>query len=92
MKERYIEIMITVECAEVFLLNQEKLCGQRVVDTLEEAAEFLEENMAYVCRDIKELREYMEENMDITGLSDQELIQELEVFPLKGHGYLVVEV
>ena len=30
--------------------------------------------------------------MDITGLSDQELIQELEVFPLKGHGYLVVEV
>lgn len=84
--------MITEECANVFLREQEKLCGQKVVDTLEDAMEFLEENMAYVCRDIKELREYMEENMDITGLSDEELVQELEVFPLEGHRYLVVEV
>lgn len=87
-----MENMITKECGEVFLREQEKLCNQRVVDTVEEAMEFLEENMAYVCKDIKELRAYMEENMDITGLNDEELVQELEVFTLKGNQYLVVEV
>lgn len=84
--------MITKECGEVFLKEQEKLCGQKVVETVEEAIEFLEDNMAYVCKNIKELRDYFEENMDVCGISDEELVEELEVFVLSGGRYLVVEV
>ena len=58
----------------------------------EDAEVFLEDCMAVVCKNIKEVREYFEEvGVDISEMSTQELEEALEVFPLPDGRYLVVE-
>lgn len=81
------------ECINVFLENQSQLFDESVAETPEEAEAFLEDCLAVVCENIKEVRDYFEENgMDVTHMSDQELEEALEVFPLQNSGrYLVVE-
>ena len=77
---------------ETFLKNQGKLFDENVAETLEEAKEFLEDCMALVFQNIKEVRKYWEEEgMDIEELSDEELKEELEVFEIPDGRYLVVE-
>lgn len=83
--------MYDKECLEVFLKEQGKLFDEPVAETIEEAAEFLEDCMAEVFTSLTELRQYFEDNMDITDISDEELVEELEVFKLSGGRYLVVE-
>ena len=79
-------------CAEVFLKEQSKLFDEPVVFDLEEAVEFLEDCLAQVFENIKEVREYLsEEGMDVEALSDEELSEELEVFKLPDGRYFVVE-
>jgi hypothetical protein len=79
-------------CGKVFLENQEKLTGEAVVETQEEAMEFLEECMAQVFNSPAEIRDYWEAmGMDAAELSDEEIIEELEVFSLPDGRYLVVE-
>ena len=81
-----------VECAEVFLKEQEKLLKERVVETLEEAQEFLEDCFAVVLSSAKEIREYFKENaMDVHGMSDEDILECAEVFLLPDGRYLVVE-
>ena len=59
---------------------------------MEEAKEFLEDCMAVYCKDIKELREVMDdEGMDVSDLSNDELLEQLEVFRLDNGGYFFVE-
>lgn len=77
-------------CLETFLKNQERLFDQPVAENLEEAEEFLDDSMAQVLDDIKELKEYMEENMDIADMSDEELLEQPEVFELPDGRFLVV--
>ena len=79
------------ECLEVFLKEQGKLFDEPVAETIEEAEEFLEDCMAEVFDSLDDVRQYFEENMDITDISDEELMDELEVFKLPGGRYLVVE-
>ncbi len=80
------------ECLEIFLEKQLQLFREEVVSDLEEAEAFLEDCMAAVCQDIEEVKEYFEESgMDISGMSDQEITQASEVFPLSGGRYLIVE-
>ena len=80
-----------VECAEVFLKEQEKLLKERVVETLEEAQEFLEDCFAVVLSSAKEIREYFKENgMDVHGMSDEDILECAEVFLLPDGRYLVV--
>ena len=77
---------------QTFLKNQGKLFDENVAETLEEAKEFLEDCMALVFPNIKEVRKYWEEEgMDIEELSDEELKEELEVFEIPDGRYLVVE-
>lgn len=77
---------------ETFLKNQGKLFDENVAETLEEAKEFLEDCMALVFQNIKEVRKYWEEEgMDVEELSDEELKEELEVFEIPDGRYLVVE-
>ncbi len=78
-----------VECAEVFLKEQEKLLKERVVETLEEAQEFLEDCFAVVLSSAKEIREYFKEN--VHGMSDEDILECAEVFLLPDGRYLVVE-
>lgn len=80
------------ECLEVFLEKQLQLFREEVVSSVEEAEEFLEDCMAVVCRNIDEVKEYLEESgMDISGMSNQEIEEASEVFPLSGGRYLIVE-
>lgn len=80
------------ECAKVFLRDQKQLFDEPVAYDLEEAKEFLEDCMAVYCKDIKELREVMDdEGMDISDLSNDELLEQLEVFRLDNGGYFFVE-
>ena len=81
------------ECAKVFLRDQKQLFDEPVAYDLEEAKEFLEDCMAVYCKDIKELREVMDdEGMDVSDLSNDELLEQLEVFRLDNVGYFFVEV
>lgn len=80
------------ECAKVFLRDQKQLFDEPVAYDLEEAKEFLEDRMAVYCKDIKELREVMDdEGMDVSDLSNDELLEQLEVFKLDNGGYFFVE-
>ena len=80
------------ECAKVFLRDQKQLFDEPVAYDLEEAKEFLEDCMAVNCKDIKELREVMDdEGMDVSDLSNDELLEQLEVFRLDNGGYFFVE-
>lgn len=80
------------ECAKVFLRDQKQLFDEPVAYDLEEAKEFLEDCMAVYCKDIKELREVMDdEGIDVSDLSNDELLEQLEVFRLDNGGYFFVE-
>ena len=78
---------------EVFLAQQGKLLREPVAETPEEAEEFLEDCMAVICKNKKEVRAYFrEEGTDIAGMSDADLLEAEEVFALPDGRYLIVEV
>lgn len=79
-------------CLQAFLDQQDKLFKEPVAETLEDAEEFLEDCMAVVCKNIKEVRAYFEdEGADIAGMSNDELAEASEVFALPDGRYLIVE-
>ena len=47
--------------------------------------------MAVVKKDMKEVKKYFKDNMDITGMSDEEILEASEVFPLPDGRFLIVE-
>lgn len=79
-------------CLDTFLNQQGQLFREPVAETPEEAEEFLEDCMAVVCKNIKEVRAYFEEEgADIAGMSGEELAEASEVFALPDGRYLIVE-
>ena len=79
-------------CLETFLAQQGKLFPEPVAETAEEAEEFLEDCMAVVAGNIREVRAYFEEEgVDIAGMDDEELEELQEVFALPDGRYLIVE-
>lgn len=84
--------MINESYAKTFLDNQGKLFDEPVANTIDEAMEFLEEVMAVVVNDVDELRDYFEEaGIDAEDMTDEELLESLEVFKLDDGKILVVE-
>ena len=80
------------EVIEVFLEKQEQLFPEPVAETLEEAEEFLEDCMAVVCKNLREVKEYFDEaGTDISGMSDDEILEACEVFELPSGRFLIVE-
>lgn len=80
------------ECLKVFLEKQLQLFDEPVAETLEEAEAFLEDSMAVVVDSLDEVRDYFEENgADIAEMTDDELEEASEVFPVSDGRYLVVE-
>ena len=68
------------------------LFSENVADNLEEAEAFLEDCMATVCDSIKEVRDYFEEaGTDISGMTEEDLKDQSEVFELSNGRYLIVE-
>ena len=79
-------------CLEYFLKHQLQLFDEKVAKTPEKAEEFLEDCMAVVCKNIQEVRAYFEEEgADIAQMSNEDLEEASEVFPLPDGRYLVVE-
>lgn len=79
-------------CLEYFLDNQSQLFDERVAENLDDARDFLEDCMAVVCKNIKEVRAYFEEEgADISYMDDDELEEASEVFSLPDGRFLVVE-
>ena len=80
------------ECLEVFLKNQMQLFDEPVADNLVEAEAFLEDCFAVVLSSPREVLEYLEEGgVDITGMTEEEVVEASEVFVLPSGKFLVVE-
>lgn len=80
------------EVLEVFLEKQGQLFSENVAETLEEAEEFLDDCMAVVVKNLKEVREYFDEvGTDIAGMSNEDLLEASEVFELPSGRFLIVE-
>ena len=52
---------------------------------------FLDDCMAVVCDTRKEALAYLEEGMDVSGMSEEEILESEEVFALPSGRYLIVE-
>ena len=75
-----------------FIKKQGQLFDEPVAESLEEADAFLEDCMAVVVDNIRDVRDYLDESgMDIDGLSDDEIEEQAEVFALPGGQFLIVE-
>ncbi len=75
-----------------FLDNQLQLFPEEVVETMDEAREFLEENEAYVVNSKEEILEYFEEaGIDVEDADEEEIIEADEVFDIGDGRYLIVE-
>lgn len=75
-----------------FLENQSRLFDEPVAENPEEAESFLEDCMAVVCKNLREVKEYLDESgADISGMSNEEIEEAAEVFALPDGRYLVVE-
>ena len=80
------------EVLNTFLENQTQLFSEEVADSPETAEEFLEDCMAVVCKNLQEVRDYFDEaGTDIAGMSDDELLEQSEVFSLPSGRFLIVE-
>lgn len=77
---------------DAFLEKQSQLFDEPVAETREEAEEFLEECMAEVVPNLKAVREWLDDSgMDIEGMSDEELLDQSEVFEMPDGKFLIVE-
>lgn len=75
-----------------FLKNQRQLFDEPVAESLEEAEAFLEDCMAVVVDNLKDVQDYFEENgMDTAQMDLEELEEASEVFALPDGKYLIVE-
>lgn len=80
------------EYLETFLKKQAQLFNEPVAETLEEAEEFLEDCMAYVANNYKDVKDYFEENgADTAGMTREELLEQAEVFAMPDGKFLIVE-
>ena len=80
------------EYLETFLKNQGQLFDEPVANNLEEADEFLDECMAVVLDSMKQVKRYFEENgTDTSGMTENDLKNEAEVFALPDGKFLIVE-
>ena len=77
---------------QYFLEHQMQLFKENVAESPEEAEEFLEDCMAVVCMNLKEVKAYFEDQgADIEGMSLKDLEEASEVFALPDGRYLIVE-
>lgn len=80
---------IVLQC---FLANQSQLFPEAVAESVEEAADFLEECMAVVLNSPKEVWEYFDEaGIDTDGADEEVILEADEVFVVGDGRYLIVE-
>ncbi|MCH5249414.1 MAG: glyoxalase [Lachnospiraceae bacterium] len=75
-----------------FLEKQGQLFPKDVVETLEEAENFLEECMAVVVDSVQEVWDYFDAaGIDIENADEEEILEADEVFDIGDGRYLIVE-
>ncbi len=75
-----------------FLDNQLQLFPEKVVETPEEAEEFLEQSMAVVVDSKKEVLDFFEEEgLDLEGTDEDGILEAEEVFAIGDGRYLIIE-
>lgn len=75
-----------------FLEHQNQLFDENVAETPEEAEAFLEDCMAVVCDNLKEVKQFLDESgADVSGMSLDEIEEAQEVFALPDGKFLVLE-
>lgn len=80
------------EVLNTFIENQSQLFSEEVADSPEAAEEFLEDCMAVVCKNIREVKDYFDEaGIDIAGMSDEDIMEQSEVFAIPDGRFLIVE-
>ena len=79
---------VVVSC---FIEKQTKLFPEKIVETKEEAQDFLCDCMAVVVDSAREVMEYfLEEGVDLEEMSEEELLQAEEVFEIGDGRYLII--
>ena len=78
-------------CVEKFLEHQLQLFPEPVAETEEEALYFLEDVCAVVCDSKNDVIHYMKDMLDVSGMSEEEILASEEVFDLEDGRYLIVE-
>ncbi len=77
---------------QAFLEKQLQLFPEKVAETEEEAADFLDECMAVVVNSVKEVWEYFDEaGLDVEDLDENSILDAEEVFEVGDGRYLIVE-
>lgn len=77
---------------QAFLEKQLQLFPEKVAETEEEAADFLDECMAVVVDSVKEVWEYFDEaGLDVEDLDENSILEAEEVFEVGDGRYLIVE-
>lgn len=77
---------------QAFLEKQLQLFPERVAETEEEAADFLDECMAVVVNSVKEVWEYFDEaGLDVEEYDEESILEAEEVFEIGDGRYLILE-
>lgn len=77
---------------QCFLDNQEQLFSKTVINTYEEAEDFLVDSMAVIVNSVKEIWDFFEEEgIDTDGMTGDEILEAAEVFVVGDGRYLIVE-
>ena len=77
---------------QAFLEKQLQLFPEKVAETEEEAADFLDECMAVVVNSVKEVWEYFDEaGLDVEEYDEESILEAEEVFEVGDGRYLILE-
>lgn len=80
------------EVLQAFLEKQLQLFPEKVAETEEEAADFLDECMAVVVNSVKEVWEYFDEaGLDVEEYDEESILEAEEVFEIGDGRYLILE-
>ena len=77
---------------QAFLEKQLQLFPEKVAETEEEAADFLDECMAVVVNSVKEVWEYFDEaGLDMEDYDEESILEAEEVFEIGDGRFLIIE-
>lgn len=77
---------------QAFLEKQLQLFPERVAETEEEAADFLDDCMAVVVNSVKEVWEYFDEaGLDVEDYDESSILEAEEVFEIGDGRFLIIE-
>ncbi|MBO5341241.1 MAG: glyoxalase [Lachnospiraceae bacterium] len=77
---------------QAFLEKQLQLFPEKVAETEEEAADFLDDCMAVVVNSVKEVWEYFDEaGLDVEDYDESSILEAEEVFEIGDGRFLIIE-